>query len=577
MPENEYIYCPDCGSNVAVLEDNYQFGKIGHCIHDCGYKWYMLIEPDPNTFNNPHPLHSHIKEYSKSIYGYDSEIVPFEDDLEELYYEDKERYSRILECSNLNQTNFNDNNSNLIGNRIYIQRKRQKFFERYALNQKKDQIKRDKNIIKDFLNNRDSLMNFIYICTMNCSMETHINIQLEQKRVENNRNIEEGFEELQDDEKKISAITYNEYSKNEFLKYCLDDINSEEFLTTVKNYLNETYGISFLYIKSEYDKNNGCRPLTVKQEEIVESMNYNPISLEKLTEQKKSEIKTDTDIVPEKLIEFYKQETTYNKTVLELLSLIKEDSPIAFQSMKPYIITLEDFYKDIKSNMNIPSLIDYDNNIVFMSISHKALLNTLHKINIDNYLNNTMSNISDSKCISYHEYKEASELDEEKLEIYFHNNSNTVQVFTSLINEKAPKMLTYKTENKEIHKLIDILNNNNINFDRLTNLNDISFKTLNGTGKISGEIYFPKPEEEDIPQGKILVIPTASEEYFLPAISQMEGSGCIITEKGSQTSHLIINSKEFNFNIILVKDAMKLFNQDDYISLDLDNEEVIKE
>jgi phosphohistidine swiveling domain-containing protein len=235
----------------------------------------------------------------------------------------------------------------------------------------------------------------------------------------------------------------------------------------------------------------------------------------------------------------------------------------------------------------MPSLIDFDNKIAFMSISHKSLIETLNNLILETFLENTekgfdrnwskeeikkwKDSFKQLPQISYHEYEKYSSFEDfQDLEKYFHKNTNTLQIFTSLTNEKMPKTLTYRIDNPEIIELKEMLEINNIKYNTLTSLSNKEFHTLNGSGKITGEIYYPTEEEENIPEGKILIIPTASEEYFLPAISQMNGKGCIITEKGSETSHLIINSKEFNFNIILVDNATELFKQGDIIEIDFD-------
>jgi hypothetical protein len=110
--EEDYISCPSCGSPVAVIENHFQYGDIGHCKHDCGYKWYMLIEPNPETFYSKHTLKNKLDKNGKltnesDILGHDSEIVLFEENLDDIMYEDKNRYNRIIKYSYLSETSFN--------------------------------------------------------------------------------------------------------------------------------------------------------------------------------------------------------------------------------------------------------------------------------------------------------------------------------------------------------------------------------------------------------------------------------------------------------------------------------------
>jgi len=594
----DYCYCPSCGSNVAVVENDIRYGEVGHCKYDCGYKWYMLIEPDPETFNQKHPY------IENEILGHESKIVLFEEDLEEIYYEDKNRYNRILKYSDLNNTLIDRTLSFDKDVPNNLEKKRIKFFQNKALEEQHQEEDYYQDIIKKFLNepNEYNFNNLLYV------LITVIEMSKEDKN-----------------------IIYDIYNKNH-LNTLMAGMKEDDF-TRMKELLSYKYNIQLKYQKEEEKKQNNDKKLINKKEE-------------KREQDKKEEITS-------RFNDFYNKETTYGLNIKELLKEIKEYKPISsFMQTTPFIISLKEFYKNIKSNVSIPSLIDFDNKIVFMHISHKTLINFLNnlilnkyskyiliekpdKISYEEYKNlfkettkeewekyyknnkeiliktfeefydkkeqdkkeylkqlkkdfNLKENLTEKEFenwkqkefnninpISYHEYEELLKEKNKDEEMFFHKHTNTVQIFTSMINDEAPKILTYRIKNKEIKELEEKLKKENINFETNDSIKDKTFITLNGDGIIKGEIYFPKKDEENIEKGKILVIPTASEEYFIPAISQMNKAGCIITEKGSKTAHLVINSKEFNMNLILIENAMELFKEGEEITIDLKKEKII--
>jgi len=565
----DYLTCPSCGSNVAVMESDYVFGEVAHCKHDCRYRWYMLIEPDPETFYSKHPYkkildsEGQLGEYD--ILGHDSQIIPFTEDLEDIYYEDKDRYNRILKYSDFNNTLIEKTLSYDTDVPFNLPQKRMKFFERYRkeLAQNAD-IYHSSNIIKFINREANSFDNFIYTLVTRCKIKTHYSQLSIFQTEEFNKTLDKSDYELQK-EPDIDAITYNNYQKSDLLLLNTTGLSEKEFLKTIQTILGEEYGISFVFIKPEYDNEGGCKPITQPYKEIFEDFISKEDREDKEIEKNLISENTDTFIDNE----FFNKITTYNNfSIAELHNEIKEDCPIAFGSPKPFIIPLNDFYKDFQTFINIPSLIDFDNQIAFMSISHKDLIQTLNKITFQMYLDN---NGKDEKSISKLEYEEYSHFENtQDLEDFFHAHTNTMQIFTSIINEESPKMLTFHSLNSDNQNFLNMMKENNIKFDTITKSEDNNIFTLNGHGIITGEAYFPKPDEENIPAGKILIIPTASEEYFLPSISNMDYKGCIITEKGSRTSHLIINSKEFKFNICLLKNASKILKDGDVITLDLD-------
>lgn len=255
--------------------------------------------------------------------------------------------------------------------------------------------------------------------------------------------------------------------------------------------------------------------------------------------------------------EFLSTNTTYGITIDELHDIIEDCTPIGgFNTSKPFIIPMEEYLKNIDFNVSIPSLLDFSNNIAFMNISHKYLIETLCE---------ELLNIS-SSTYSF-----------DDIENQFHKRINAIQIFVNSRNRDNtfPLMLTcsFEQNSTEQEILTNALKSNNIDFDYMyIGNNKNSFIPLsNITEDITGNAYFVKENDEEIPEGQILIIPTATEEYFLSTLGNHGKKGCIITEKGSKTSHIVLLSKEFNFNIILVENASKLFKEGDYLHINAED------
>jgi len=97
---------------------------------------------------------------------------------------------------------------------------------------------------------------------------------------------------------------------------------------------------------------------------------------------------------------------------------------------------------------------------------------------------------------------------------------------------------------------------------------NLDLMTISGSGIISGEVIKVNSNTsiEDC-KDKIIVIPEASVEFFEYA----KVSKLTITEVGGPGSHLAINSKEFDINLILVENATKFISNDE-ITFNLDSE-----
>lgn len=514
--EIDYVMCPNCRSNVAVISKSNYGLDVAHCKYDCGYKWHMLIEPDPFEWNE---------------HGKFSPLVAFEGNIFDVEDVDYDRYERIIQYSDLSGTTFNLYKPDcIVPPTIYY--RQSKFFERYYTNLSIERDNEYRKSIEEFLDGKYDVKNFIWILKYVCDMKVYNQDKNLIEYSDFNQNIEN-----------ISCITFNEFNENKLRSL----LNTELTVQDIKNHLNNTYGIPLLFNK--YEKNVELSKDVAKP--ILENNNVEKFLFE-------SEQKTSKEINNiEKNYEFEKflsKETSYinkesNKkiTIKQLYDLIKDCKSISYGlTVNPLIIDYNEYKNNLEDYINFNSLIDFKNNIVFLNISHKDLIETLSNfLNIDKFKN----------------------FDE--LEYKFHNETNTLQLHVAINNLVYA---TYYENNIENENLLKNVENTNKNLFKIEKINekDDDLIVLNGSGKIKGKIYFPKENEENIPVGKILVIPTASEEYFLPSLSNFNKNGCIITEKGSKTSHLIIMSKEFDFNIILVKDAMKLFKQNDFIVIDLD-------
>jgi hypothetical protein len=440
----DYVNCPACGSSVAELVEGLGI-DYAHCKHDCGFKWHMLIEPDPDLYDE---------------LGDKSPIVLFEDDIDDI---EKDRYYRVLEWSDLGDS-LEGGSERTVPENIGI--KRQRFFENFGrgIHLKEDEMLT--SYIQNYIDNETRFENVLYALS-SCSM----NIKRTSKDV-------------------VYKIEYNQFNANAFRK--ISPISIEEMSVLLK-----------------------------EKDIIFEEIEYIP------------EAKVDTMPTFIKLYDGIKAKSP--KSFYEIAMTSEALNPL----LKPSAVTLDYYKTNIKQFRDYPSMIDLDNEMVYLNISHKSFMEQL-----------------------------IEETDFSELERKFHAKFNMVQYAVSKISKN--RLLTDSKEN--LSKVLDIFpETQSIILDDLI----LDFMVLNGSGSVEGKIYIPKEEEEINKPGKILVIPTSSEEYFLPALSTIDGVGCIITERGSKTSHLVSNSKEFNFNIILVENALKIFKAGEKVCINLDNRTII--
>jgi len=93
---------------------------------------------------------------------------------------------------------------------------------------------------------------------------------------------------------------------------------------------------------------------------------------------------------------------------------------------------------------------------------------------------------------------------------------------------------------------------------------------LCGSGWTTGEVVHPKPDET-VPVGSIIVIPAASEDYVIPALSACaDGAGAIVTEAGGKMAHLAVLGLEKGFRLVRMKDARKKYPVGSQISISCD-------
>lgn len=93
---------------------------------------------------------------------------------------------------------------------------------------------------------------------------------------------------------------------------------------------------------------------------------------------------------------------------------------------------------------------------------------------------------------------------------------------------------------------------------------------LAGSGKVTGPIVFPQPNEA-VPAGSIAVVPNAGVDYELALLSACkDGAGAVIAEVGGKLAHLAIISREFNARLLVVDDARNKFKDGEMVTIDMD-------
>jgi len=93
---------------------------------------------------------------------------------------------------------------------------------------------------------------------------------------------------------------------------------------------------------------------------------------------------------------------------------------------------------------------------------------------------------------------------------------------------------------------------------------------LGGSGRVSGTVVFPGPNE-GVPAGSIAVVPSAGPAYELALLSACKGgAGAVIAEVGGRLAHLAIVSRELGARLVVMENATKVLKPGQLVTLDLD-------
>lgn len=532
----DLIYCPNCFEQTAEITTFDWRGEVAYCTC-CKYMWKELIEPSESD--------------SKTNKNFILKYIGDEENIFDIFSEDKERYNDIIDFSGLMKDNsLNSERQNL------IHKKQLEYYKNKATEKSKYEFQINLHELNDFIQNpsKENIKTIFFILEHKCGLPGFI---FEENSYEN-----------------VTKLAYKSFNVNALKMYGVEIEELEIALSKI--------GVSLVFFDN--NKNYTQEEIDMFKNNILINNNKEDKHIVKVIEESKKEIidnnKKDISNSVEDNIknitlenkefdDFLSLKTTYGCSVEELYEIISDCTPISsLITTKPFIIPIEEYFdKYIECYISFPSLIDYDNKIVFIHISHKYLIEEILENCFEDELENNWS------------YDEREEL--------FHKKINATQIYVNTRNRDNTEalMLSNSNRNNSLKEtFLNLLKENKINYNIINIKNNSDeelvdfFTVLNKVNDcVSGEVYFPKENEEEIPEGKILIIPTATEEYFLPSLSNMNGKGCIITEKGSKTSHIIVMSKEFDFNVILVSDAMKKFKEGDRISIDFEDLVIYKE
>ncbi len=104
----------------------------------------------------------------------------------------------------------------------------------------------------------------------------------------------------------------------------------------------------------------------------------------------------------------------------------------------------------------------------------------------------------------------------------------------------------------------------------LARTHNCDFVKLAGKGRVFGRVTFPKPNE-GVEPGAIAVVPTAGVAYDMAMRTACkEGRGAVISAVGGKLAHLVTVAREMEARIVVVDDAMNVFKEGEFVSLDLD-------
>ena len=230
----------------------------------------------------------------------------------------------------------------------------------------------------------------------------------------------------------------------------------------------------------------------------------------------------------------------------EITRILKDSPPLRNTGAGSYIFPLDYFKENISDFDKFSSMIDLDNEIVFIGISHREFMENIFEVSDINYPD-----------------------DFGAMNRYFHQLFNMIEISTGT----NTYITSGYTKTIEEFKLT-IPNYDFSHMDSLTILERLSnFVTIHAQDKsqtIEGTIYFPKVDDDNVRENAFIVIPEASEDYILPSLKLSGYKGCVIAEKGSRASHLASLSKDVKFNMILMPEASKRLSKGDVLSLDFE-------
>jgi phosphohistidine swiveling domain-containing protein len=96
------------------------------------------------------------------------------------------------------------------------------------------------------------------------------------------------------------------------------------------------------------------------------------------------------------------------------------------------------------------------------------------------------------------------------------------------------------------------------------------FVKLAGKGRVLGRVVFPKPNE-GVEAGSIAVVPSAGVAYDMAMRTACKGGrGAVIAGVGGKLAHLVTVAREMEARIVVVDDAMNVFKEGEFVTLDLD-------
>lgn len=96
------------------------------------------------------------------------------------------------------------------------------------------------------------------------------------------------------------------------------------------------------------------------------------------------------------------------------------------------------------------------------------------------------------------------------------------------------------------------------------------FVVLAGTGKATGRVVFPRPNEP-VPDGCIAVVPFAGVDYEMAMLSACKsGRGAVVAATGGKLAHLPTVARETASRVAVLDNATQAFTEGELVALDFD-------